>query len=83
MVWCWLSENEVCNEIPYEEAKYAGHYLEDYESIAKLFLVSRAEQPQPSIDQREVISHALQPVSFAIELRKSVTRTMNYPKQLR
>jgi hypothetical protein len=57
--------------------------LNNEKEVAGLLLIRRANYPQEGIDVSKVVVDALEPVSLIVELRQSVSRTVNYPEDLR
>ena len=47
-----------------------------------MLLIGRAEEPQESVDRREMVVYALQPVVLVVELRQPVSWAVDNSKDL-
>jgi len=77
-----LSEEQVCENVPYKECKQAGQYLKEEKRVARLLLVQRTSDPEESVNQRVMIVPTLQFVGLLLEVRQPVSWTKDHTEKL-
>ena len=58
-------------------------YLDNKKEVAGLFFICGSKNSQKSVNVCEVIMNTFKPICLVIELRQSVSRAVNNPKDLR